>query len=251
MDAPSTTRTLAFRTAAALLVGVVLVLICYFFVDRPMAWFVHDHCCWSEEFWRWPPLVSEWMKNAAVLVMMPIVLWWAWKPGGRLQTILAALCAACLSATVLKQFLKWTAGRYWPETWKHQNPSLIGNGAYGFHPFHAGVAYESFPSGHAAVTCAMMAVLWVACPRWRWLWGLLGAVVCGALVGMNYHFVGDVIAGAILGSIAGVYTARWFRLSPSGLSSATRLSSGEEAPEEKPVTPDRARSALRPGGAAP
>ena len=226
MDALSTARTLAAKTALALLVGMILVVICYFFVDRPMAWFVHDHCCWSNEFWRWPPLASEWLKNAAILVMMPLVLWWVWKPDGRLQTVLVALCATCIVATVLKQVLKWTAGRYWPETWKHDNPSLIGSGAYGFHPFHSGVAYESFPSGHAAVTCAMMAVLWVSYPRWRWLCALVSALVCVALVGMNYHFVGDVMAGAIIGSLTGVYTVRWFGLSASPREAVAELSGG-------------------------
>ena len=33
-----------------------------------------------------------------------------------------------------------------------------------------------------------------------------------ALVGLNYHFVGDVVAGAMLGSVTGVYTTRAFRL---------------------------------------
>ena len=128
------------------------------------------------------------------------------------QTTLLAVCATCIVAGMLKQLLKWAAGRYWPESWAHNNPSLIGNGAYGFHPFHSGRAYESFPSGHAAVTCAIMAVLWVSYPRWRWLYVLLAALVCVALVGMNYHFVSDVIAGAIVGSITGVCTARLFRL---------------------------------------
>ncbi len=196
-----------------MLVGLILVVICYFFVDRPTAWFVHNHCCGSAAFWRWPPLVSEWLKNAALLVVMPVVLWWAWKPGGRLQTTLLALCATCIVTGLLKQLLKWTAGRYWPETWKHTNPSLIGNGAYGFHPFHAGPAYESFPSGHAAVTCAIMAVLWVSYPRCRWLYALLGGLMCVALVGTNYHFVSDVIAGGLVGSITGIYMARLFRLS--------------------------------------
>jgi membrane-associated phospholipid phosphatase len=149
-------------------------------------------------------------------------LWWVWKPGGRLQTTLLALGATGIATTVLKQLLKWTAGRYWPETWKHDNPSLIGSGDYGFHPFHYGSAYESFPSGHATVLCALMIVLWVSYPRWRWLWALLGALVCVALVAMNYHFVSDVIAGAILGSITGLYIARLFRLADPRVDSRGR-----------------------------
>ena len=212
MEASLTARTLAAKTAIALLVGTILVVICYFFVDRPTAWFIHDHRSWPLELWRWPPLVSEWLKHAVVLAVLPLVLWWAWGPGGRLQTTLLAVCATTIITTILKQLMKWTAGRYWPETWNHNNPSLIGSGDYGFHPFHYGQAYDSFPSGHAAVTCAIMAVLWVSYPRWRWLCALSAALICVALVGMNYHFVSDVIAGTIVGSITGVYMARLFRL---------------------------------------
>jgi membrane-associated phospholipid phosphatase len=226
MDAPRTARRLVANTGIALLVGMVLVGICHLFVDRPTAWFVHDHRCWSADFWRWPPLVSEWLKNAAILTVMPLVLWWAWKPGGRLQTTLLAIGATCIVTGVLKQVLKCAAGRYWPESWTHHNPSLIGSGAYGFHPFHCGPAYESFPSGHAAVTCAVMAVLWVSYPRWRWLCAFYGAFLCVSLVGMNYHFVSDVIAGAMLGSITGVYTARL-----AGLGNAvSAVPQGEEGP---------------------
>jgi membrane-associated phospholipid phosphatase len=212
MKARLKTRTLVAKTAMALLVGTILVIICYFSVDRPTAWFVHDHRCWPEDFWWWPPRVSEWLKNAAVWALAPLILWWAWKPGGHLQTTLLAIGVTGIVTGMLKQLLKWTAGRYWPETWKHSNPSLIGNGAYGFNPFHSGSTYESFPSGHAAVTCAIIAVCWISYPRCRWLCVLFGGLVCVALVGMNYHFVSDVIAGAIIGSITGVYMARLFRL---------------------------------------
>ena len=41
---------------------------------------------------------------------------------------------------------------------------------------------------------------------------MTGAAACSVLVGMNYHFVGDVIAGGILGSITGVWMTRWLRL---------------------------------------
>ncbi len=53
-------------------------------------------------------------------------------------------------------------GRDWPETWIDNNPSLIRDGAYGFHPFHGNSAYGSFPSGHTARTLAVAAVVWIA-----------------------------------------------------------------------------------------
>ena len=36
--------------------------------------------------------------------------------------------------------------------------------------------------------------------------------LCIALAGMNYHFVSDVLGGAAIGWITGVYMARLFRL---------------------------------------
>jgi membrane-associated phospholipid phosphatase len=91
---------------------------------------------------------------------------------------------------------------------------LIADGVYGFHPFHFGKAYQSFPSGHAAATLAVLSILWLSRPRWRGLCATAGGIVCIALVGLNLHFVGDVIAGAMLGSVTGVYATRIFSLRP-------------------------------------
>jgi membrane-associated phospholipid phosphatase len=207
-----TARTLASRTAIALILGIVLVVVCYYFVDRPVARFVHDHGwfpCWLLD---WPPLISHCLKVVALSAVILVVLWWAWKPGGRFQTVLLAISANLVVTIVLKQFLKWGCGRYWPETREGDNPSFIGSGAYGFHPFHAGAAYESFPSGHAAVICSVLSILWLSYPRWRWCYAIVGGAVCAALVGLNYHFVGDVIAGAMLGSMTGVGLTCLFRL---------------------------------------
>jgi membrane-associated phospholipid phosphatase len=126
--------------------------------------------------------------------------------------MLLAISANLVVTNLLKQLLKWSFGRYWPETWHYNNPSLIGNGAYGFQPFHHGAAYESFPSGHAAVIFSALSILWLSYPRWRWLYAIIGGALCVALVGMNYHFVGDVIAGVMLGSTTGICMTHLFRL---------------------------------------
>lgn len=144
------------------------------------------------------------------------ILWRAWKRGGHFQETLLAVSVSLVVTTLLKQLLKWASGRYWPDTWKLDYPSLIGSGDYGFHPFHSGGAFEAFPSGHAAMFCAVLSVLWFSYPRWRWLDALIGAGVCVALVGMNYHFVGDVVAGVLLGSTTGAWMTHWFRLRPQG-----------------------------------
>jgi membrane-associated phospholipid phosphatase len=121
------------------------------------------------------------------------------------------LFIACVSLIVADQFresLGDICGRYWPETWHDNNPSLIGTGAYGFHPFKVGDDTGSFPSGHAARIVGFVSVFWLAMPRGRWLYAMIALPMLVALIAMNYHFVGDVVAGSVLGAIVGTWAAR-------------------------------------------
>jgi membrane-associated phospholipid phosphatase len=108
-------------------------------------------------------------------------------------------------ADQFRQSLGDLCGRYWPETWHDNNPSLIGTGAYGFHPFEVGDDVGSFPSGHAARIAGFFSVFWWMLPRGRWLYALVAVPMLVALVAMDYHFVGDVVAGSVLGAIVGVW----------------------------------------------
>ena len=206
------------RPIVALMLGGMAVVACYFFVDRQVAWFVHDHRFYSNDFLRWPPVVSDWLGYFVILCIVGVVAWRLWWPGGRMQTLLVAIAANLVATEAIKDLLKWAFGRTWPETWKGNILSLTSDGEYGFHPFHSGSAYQSFPSGHAAATFAVISILWLSQPptmsTWcpRWLYAAVAGLVCVALVGLNFHFVGDVIAGAMLGSITGVCTTRLFRL---------------------------------------
>ena len=211
-------RSVVAKAVMALVVGALLVVVCYYIVDRPVARFIHQHQLLSPEAREWPPRISDWLKNVGLVTVVLVLLWRIWHRAGRMQTLFLAIAADLVVATVVKQVLKWGFGRYWPMTWKPHFPSLLGTGDYGFHPFHHGLAYESFPSGHALLICSLMTLLWIAAPRWRWVYGSIYAFVCVALVAMNYHFVGDVIAGAVLGSITGVCVARVFGVGASGAS---------------------------------
>ena len=135
--------------------GAVLTVVCDWWVDRPVARFVHNYRFLPLGFWRWTPLIASGLNVVAGLAVVGVVLWRIGKPGGRLQTVLLAIALNLVLTAVLKQVLKWGFGRYWPENWEGDIPTLIGSGAYGFHPFHYGDAYQSFPSGHAAAICAI------------------------------------------------------------------------------------------------
>jgi membrane-associated phospholipid phosphatase len=201
-------RTLLRRSFVALAACVFAVIVCYFFVDRPVAFFVDDHEIAKVEEFRWltepPPLVQSWSPLVLVLLMLRR----AWGPWQRWQHVLFIACVSLIVADQFRESLGDLCGRYWPETWHNNNLSLIGTGAYGFHPFEVGDDTGSFPSGHAARILAFVTVFWLAMPRGRWLYIIVAAPMCIALVAMNYHFVGDVIAGSVLGGIVGAWTVR-------------------------------------------
>jgi membrane-associated phospholipid phosphatase len=201
-------RRLLRNTLIALPLGAALVALCYFFVDRPVAFFVHDThnfglAAFLKAITYVPTTVEAWVP--AVLVVLGVRR--AWGPWRRWELALLLACVSLVVAEQFKESAALVAGRTWPDTWVEDNPSLIRNDVYGFFPFHGGRGWESFPSGHTARTLAAVGVFWVAYPRWRWLCVLAAVPVPVGLVGMNYHFVGDVVGGGFVGATVGVWMA--------------------------------------------
>jgi len=201
-------RALLIRSLAALVACVVAVVFSYYFVDRSVAFFVHEHRIASFEEFRWltepPPMVQGW--SPLVLVLLAIRR--AFAPWRVWQHTLFIACVSLIVADQFRESLGDICGRYWPETWHNNNPSLISTGAYGFHPFEFGDDTGSFPSRHSARIMGFASVFWLAMPRGRWLYVIIALPMLLALIAMNYHFVGDVIAGSVLGAIAGTWATQ-------------------------------------------
>ncbi len=176
-----------------------LVVLCNFFVDRPVALYAHAH--------RRLELLYDAMA-APSLVPLPAAaavlgaaVWRRLVGGPALPHWRLYLSAslATLASTAAKDELKWFFGRPWPDSW-------IKYGVYAYHPFANDMLYGSFPSGHTSYIAAPMAVLWWLLPKYRVLWaGIVGSVMTGLVLG-GYHFVGDVIAGLFTGMAAAAGT---------------------------------------------
>lgn len=115
--------------------------------------------------------------------------------------VMGGMGVAALLGFAAKAFLKIVFGRY---SVMVIDPSWIHNRAYGFHFFHMGDAYKSFPSGHTTVMVSMMTVLYLCYPRVRVVPVLLSGLLMVSLMLMNYHFLSDVIAGAFVGGLVGM-----------------------------------------------
>ena len=171
----------------------------YAWLDRPIATLVHDHLQRFDLFAKLtyiPEVLSPLVIIAFAVIGLRAL---SGRPLSKPPTV-TALAAASLAVTAaVKDQLKLAFGRTWPETWVHDNPSFIRDGVFGFNPFHGGPGYFGFPSGHTAAICAVMSVLWICYPRFRALYAICIAAVAIGLVGANFHFLGDVIAGGFLG----------------------------------------------------
>ena len=187
----------------ALLVGIAVV-----WLDRPIATFVHAQFQDKTIFDRMQKL-PEILPGAAAVILAGLVLAAAvgWR-GGATCEVLVRCGLSLLAAAAIKDQLKFLFGRTWPETWINNNPSFIKDGVFGFFPLHGGPGWAAFPSGHMSAITSVLAVLWVKWPQLRWLWALLWLDVAVGLIGADYHWLSDIVAGSFLGAAVGVVAAR-------------------------------------------
>jgi PAP2 superfamily. len=208
-------RELLRGSAITLALCVIAVLVCYIWIDRPVAFFVYHHHIDKFPVFRWltypPPELQRWSS----LILAVLLVHRAWRPFARWQKVLLVSCVSLIVADEFRIGLGDICGRYWPETWFDHNPSLIGTGTYGFHPFQRKDELGSFPSGHATRILSFATVWLATMPRSRIIVAVLAVPMLVSLVAMNYHFVGDVIAGATVGGIVAAYAMQLVRLRPS------------------------------------
>jgi membrane-associated phospholipid phosphatase len=180
----------------------------YLWLDQPIAFFVHRNIADKTIFvWLQRPPVALPLLSALILAWCG--LWTLMdRPFSRVQSVGLACTISFIATNLITNQLKYAFGRTWPETWIENNPSLIQNGFFGFNPFHGGLGFASFPSGHLAGVCAVMAVLWWSYTRLRPIYIACVAAVAIGLIGANYHFLSDILCAIFVGASAGYITTK-------------------------------------------
>ncbi len=206
---PRTDRARAgLRLAIATLVLAAATVLAFAFADRPFADFSHA-VLHRPAAGVWLTYLAQLPDPLALATWLAAAIWAiARRPFGNAWRALLAAALAALLATVAVVLLKFLAGRPWPETWYHGNPSWIRNHVFGFFPLHGGTAYGSFPSGHTARMAAPCTVLGMRAPAWRWLAFLLPLLVAAGLLAADFHFVSDCLAGLLVGLLSGAAALR-------------------------------------------
>lgn len=173
------------------------------YLDKPIAYWVANHRPVPHEILLVITMIPKVFDVVAALAVF-IVHIFSWMIG-RVSPLLNNLTLSSIALVITDfwiEWLKYAFGRYWPRTWVNNNPSLIDTNEYGFHLFFSKEqAYQAFPSSHTALTIAAVTFLALRYPRLRLPAILIGCAVPLSLVGLNYHFLGDTIAGAGIGWI--------------------------------------------------
>lgn len=181
---------MSFRQYGALLiVGVMTIVLSYYFVDIPLArWSFSLNAYWHSFF----QYVSDAGKSS-VLILATLLGWVVYRKksaliASRFQFVFLSL----LFSKVVVQALKFIFGRMRPS-------ELRDSEQYGFMFFQTTHSLHSFPSGHTTTAFALFTALSILFPRYFYLWLLFAIMMAFARVGVSAHFLSDTIAGMLTG----------------------------------------------------
>jgi membrane-associated phospholipid phosphatase len=188
----------------ALVVCAVVIVLCVWFVDLPVALFVNGHI-------HGPKLIDHALSIVVAFVPLGVTsifvcgcVMVAGRPLPRWAACLAAAGFSMCWAIATNYFLLQ------PASGRIDFGTYLATGLYGFVLLH-GHSGMGFPSGHATLTASFLVVFWLFYPRVRALLALFIALEAAGLVLMNWHFVSDVLGGLFLGSSAAIMTCALFK----------------------------------------
>ena len=115
----------------------------------------------------------------------------------------AAFFIAVAGSGLLVNLLKRLIGRARPQ-------HVTQPGAIEFDPFAFSSGFASFPSGHATTVGAVLFFIIMFCPRFKYFWLSLGALIAYSRVVVGAHFLSDILVGLAFGAGFAWMTCHFF-----------------------------------------
>lgn len=113
------------------------------------------------------------------------------------------LVLAISASGIVNTIIKWAAGRNRPI-------NLFNYDFYGFNFFEVIYESTSFPSGHALTVFSLAAALSILYPRTRFIVFPAAIIIALSRVVLTSHFLSDIMAGAVLGTICTLVVKYFF-----------------------------------------
>lgn len=189
---------------ACLLVGIWWALASRIHADTP-----HHRAAWREPEWRFAGRLIIGLFEQLVLWAFLQFRWGHnWRDVTRGPRLLLAAVPLFVLAGLFNVALKMTVGRPRPK-----EILMNGGNPFDMRPFESSAVWWSFPSGHACSTFAIAVWLALAFPRWRPAFLAVAVVLSvSRFLAVTPHYLGDVIAGAAVGSAAALLLARLMKI---------------------------------------
>ena len=195
-----TRQTLMTRTKIALIILVVLYVIGFLFLDKPIAQWMHLYA--TGTIWaQLANILSRYTKSFLVLALGILCLLVGWQRFGKNANWTQAygwwlFGGTTTCAILICYVIKMIVGRYRPVEW-------LNHGLYGFHWLSIQYNFTSTPSGHATAAFAAAVSLFyiVNCKWFRTLIILLAFCIAISRVIVTAHYLSDIILGGFIGTI--------------------------------------------------
>lgn len=142
-----------------------------------------------------PPLAARIEQRVLAAIMV------------RVGFLFTAVAVPGLFDTIVKRLI----GRARPLVGGHLDPTL-------FHPFAWRSEYASLPSGHATTVFALLVAVSSLWPRARTYVLIFALAIAVSRVVVTAHYVTDVAAGALVGTVGALMVRRWFAMRRLGFS---------------------------------
>jgi membrane-associated phospholipid phosphatase len=178
-----------------------IIVISYLLIDLPVAQFCHALSQETHNVFEWITKAGE--STYYLVVSLSLFIFFRWIRGNRLHADRALLFFSNIVLSgIVANIVKFLVGRLRPKM-------FFENGLYGFDPFHVGYEFNSFPSGHATTVFAIAATCSIYWPKYRIFFFTLAATVALSRLVLTSHYLGDVLAGACIGTMTAVVMKRY------------------------------------------
>lgn len=183
---------------------IVLMLLSYCCLDRPLALYLHG-VNWGQAAYYLHLMTNLGLGSIYIILFASLFIFFQFiyrKPSlaRNLLFLLLALCCAGLVCDVLKIILS-----------RARPDQLFLHQLYGFYFFKTKSTFWSFPSGHTTVVTAVMVGLSYLKPKYWPLFLVINLIIAATRILLTYHYVSDVMGAFLLTNLTVGYLAQyWF-----------------------------------------
>ena len=175
-----------------LIIGIFFIILSYFFVDKEVALFFHYNIVNSTK--NLIEIVTTLGQAEYFLIPSFVLFIFFYKKDKFIKKGSLFIFYSVALSGILVNIIKFIVARYRP-------PAFFESGLYGFKGFDFGFLVNSFPSGHTTTAFSGFIGLAFLFPKYKYFFLFFAIIIGISRILLAVHYVSDVIAGAILGTL--------------------------------------------------